>query len=375
MNNESVTVPDAYTLNDNDVAEVLQNMNSNVQVQEVEEETTEETTEEAPMNVEEILQQVQQQADIISAAASSAAPLNVGIIPGQQYTTVAVDTAEGEDNETVTNEVNLDEPEEDFNEEIPENPVEQVVEQPDENIEKIKKILADNNDDEEHSRFKGASWYDIIQQKVIMLAGIGGIGSWTALLLARLNPKAIWLYDDDRVEVANMSGQLFGMDDCRKFKTSAMVDTIKRYTTFNDIFEKSERINSSSEATDIMICGFDNMEARKTYFTLWIKYIRSLPQDKRSNCLFIDGRLSIDTAQVFVMRGDDEYSQEQYYRKYLFSDWNAEATQCSLKQTSFMASFIGSVIANMLVNFCTEDGELPFKTEYNSKFVLLKRED
>ena len=40
-----------------------------------------------------------------------------------------------------------------------------------------------------------------------------------------------------------------------------------------------------------------------------------------------------------------------------------------------MASFIGSVIANMLVNFCTEDGELPFKTEYNSKFVLLKRED
>lgn len=231
MNNELVTVPDAYTLNDNDVAEVLQSMNSNVQVPEV------------------------------------------------------------EDNETVTQEVNLDETEEDFNEEIPENPVEQVVEQTDENIEKIKRILADNNDDEEHSRFKGASWYDVIQQKVIMLAGIGGIGSWTALLLARLNPKAIWLYDDDRVEVANMSGQLFGMDDCEKFKTSAIVDTIKRYTTFNDIFEKSERINFSSEATDIMICGFDNMEARKTYFTLWVKYIRTLPQDKRSNCLFIDGKI------------------------------------------------------------------------------------
>ena len=173
--NESVTVPEAYTLNDNDVAEVLQNMNSNVQVQEVEEEETEEeTTEETPMNVEEILQQVQQQADIISAAAASSAPYNVGIIP-EQYT-VAVDTAEREDNETVIQEVNLDETEEDFNEEIPENPVEQIVEQPDENIERIKKILADNNDDEEHSRFKGASWYDVIQQKVIMLAGVGGIG-------------------------------------------------------------------------------------------------------------------------------------------------------------------------------------------------------
>ena len=172
MNNEPVTVPDAYTLNDNDVAEVLQSINSNVQVPEVEEE---ETTEEAPMNVEEILQQVQQQQGIMAQVAASSAQ-NIGIIPGQQYTAVAVDMAEGEDNETVTQEVNPDETEEDFNEEIPENPVEQVVEQHDESIEKIKRILADNNDDEEHSRFKGASWYDVIQQKVIMLAGIGGIG-------------------------------------------------------------------------------------------------------------------------------------------------------------------------------------------------------
>lgn len=173
MNNEPVTVPDAYTLNDNDVAEVLQNMNNNVQIQEVEGEAEEETTEETPMNVEEILQQVQQQQGIMAQVAASSA-LNIGIIPGQY--TVAADTAEGEDNETVTQEVNLDETEEDFNEEVPENTVEQVVEQPDENIERIKKILADNNDDEEHSRFKGASWYDVIQQKVIMLAGVGGIG-------------------------------------------------------------------------------------------------------------------------------------------------------------------------------------------------------
>ena len=42
-------------------------------------------------------------------------------------------------------------------------------------IQRIKKILEDNHD-EEHSRFKGASWYDVIRQKVIMLAGVGGIG-------------------------------------------------------------------------------------------------------------------------------------------------------------------------------------------------------
>lgn len=318
MNEE--TIQETYSLNDDDIEEVLNNMEETST-------TTEETSEEP----------------------------------------VAVEPVDFEDDE----EDNSEEYEDDDEEENEEPQEELTVEN---SLQRIKRIIT-GNADEEHSRFKGAPWYEIIRQKVIMIAGMGGIGSWNALLIARLNPKAIWVYDDDMVEIANMSGQLYGIDDCGKYKTSAIIDTIKRYTTFNDIFEKRERITSNSESADIMVCGFDNMAARKTYFTLWIKHVRALPEEKKKDCLFIDGRLSIDVAQVFTIRGDDEYSQEQYYRKYLFDDWQAESTQCSLKQTSFMASFIGSIMTNMLVNFCTEDGELPFKTEYNSKFVLLKRED
>jgi hypothetical protein len=258
MNEE--TTQETYSLNDGDIEEVLNNMAGTST-------TTEETSEEA----------------------------------------VAVEPVDFEyDEENNSEEYDEDEEEEEENEGNEEAQEELTIES---SLQRIRRILTDNAD-EEHSRFKGAPWYEIIRQKVIMIAGMGGIGSWNALLIARLNPRAIWMYDDDMVEIANMSGQLYGIDDCGKYKTSAMVDTIKRYTTFNDIFEKRERITSNSESADIMVCGFDNMAARKIYFTLWVKHVRELSPERKKDCLFIDGRLSIDVAQVFTIRGDDEYSQE-----------------------------------------------------------------
>ena len=63
--------------------------------------------------------------------------------------------------------------------------------------------------DETTSRFSSASWYDKIQEKTVIIAGIGGIGSWFSLLLSRMKPLSIFVYDDDIVEAVNMSGELY----------------------------------------------------------------------------------------------------------------------------------------------------------------------
>ena len=63
------------------------------------------------------------------------------------------------------------------------------------------------------SRFSGAEWFKLIQTKHISLAGLGGIGSHTAFMLSRVHPASMTFYDDDTVEPANMSGQLFGRND------------------------------------------------------------------------------------------------------------------------------------------------------------------
>lgn len=237
---------------------------------------------------------------------------------------------------------------------------------------------------EETSRFSGAVWFEKVQEKIVTLAGLGGIGGYVAFLLSRLRPHRIIMYDDDTVEEANMSGQLYKMSDIGKAKTRAMADMIYSYSNFYGISAYTERFEATSEATDIMICGFDNMEARKVFYMKWSSRVMSLPEEQRKHCLFIDGRLAAEMLQVLCIRGDDTYNMDRYSREWLFSDSEADPTQCSYKQTTFMANMIGSIIVNLFVNFCANDIEgeeapvierdLPFLTTYDASMMMFTTE-
>lgn len=228
------------------------------------------------------------------------------------------------------------------------------------------------------SRFSGTEWYNEIQKQRIILAGCGGIGSWTILQLARMNPAALFMYDDDVVEQANMSGQLYCQEDVGKTKVDAMVDMIKSYTTMRNIYAIKDKFTQNSEAGDVMICGFDNMAARRTFFSAWNNHVMNKPEEGRHKCLYLDGRLSIDTLQVFCITGDNDWAMAEYAGKYLFSDAQAEETQCSLKQTTYLACMIGSMIVNLFTNWTANllnpiiPYDLPFFTEYDAQNMIFK---
>ena len=235
--------------------------------------------------------------------------------------------------------------------------------------------------DESTSRFSGTEWYNEIKKQRIILAGCGGIGSWTALQLARMSPESIFLYDDDVVEMANMSGQLYGGEDIGIAKVDAIARTLHAYTTVQNIYALNQRFTSETEAGDIMICGFDNMKARKTFFHSWRKHLRNISNDEKKRCLYLDGRLSIDTLQIFCLTGDDDYNISRYAEDYLFSDEDADATVCSMKQTTYLACMIGSFIVNLFTNHVANlldpiiPYDLPFFTEYDSQHMIFKTEN
>ena len=131
--------------------------------------------------------------------------------------------------------------------------------------------------DEATSSFSGAIWYSAIQSKIITLAGVGGIGSYVGFLLARLKPAGLYLYDPDIVEQANMSGQLYGSQDLGQGKVYALNKMMQEYANYFTTIAYQERFTEESEATDIMICGFDNMEARKLFFDAWEDRLMSKP--------------------------------------------------------------------------------------------------
>ena len=232
--------------------------------------------------------------------------------------------------------------------------------------------------DEATSRFSSAIWYEKIQEKTVIVAGCGGIGSWTTLLLARMKPASMFIYDNDIIEAVNMSGQLYSQSDLGRPKVSALAEMIRNYAGYGSVFAISERFTEESEASDIMICGFDNMAARKLFFNKWLSHVQSKPEEERKNCLFIDGRLAAEEFQVLCIKGDDEYNINRYNNEFLFSDAEADETICSYKQTTFCANMIASYMVNLFVNFCANEvgayRDLPFLTTYNAETMYLKTE-
>ena len=139
------------------------------------------------------------------------------------------------------------------------------------------------------ARFSGASWFEDIQNQTIIVAGQGGIGSWVSMVLSRMHPRQIFIYDDDVVETVNLAGQLYNKQSVGKKKVNAMATIMKDFSDYNGTMAVDRKWTEESEPGDIMICGFDNMAARKTFFESWLRHIVNHPHPEK--CLYLDGRI------------------------------------------------------------------------------------
>ncbi len=231
-------------------------------------------------------------------------------------------------------------------------------------------------------RFSGASWFEAAKDARVTIAGVGGIGSWTSLLLSRISKSIrIQLYDDDRVETVNLAGQMFSSNQVGLYKVYAAQEVI---THFSDIYcsASSSRITSLSNIYDkIVICGFDNMGARKLLYYKWKDLAKSYPAHRHGEFLFIDGRMNAEEFQIFSITGDDDYNMKRYEEEFLFSDDEVAPAVCSYKQTTYCASMIASFIINSLVNFLSNQNlenmprQVPFYINYDALLMHLKLED
>lgn len=232
------------------------------------------------------------------------------------------------------------------------------------------------------SRFNSAIWYVKILTKKVILAGVGGIGSYVGLLLSRLQIQRIEIYDPDIVESVNISGQLYPINSIGDSKTSALIRLMREFSGYYNYNAHTRRFDEHSNAGPIMICGFDNMQARKIFFDKWHTYVNSLSTEDRKNCLYIDGRLAAEEFQILSIQGDDERAIDEYKNKWLFSDDEAEATICSYKQTTFMANMIASMMVNVFVNFVANQSnpapiiprDIPFFISYSADTMFTKVE-
>lgn len=251
---------------------------------------------------------------------------------------------------------------------------------PEEEVNIIPNNLELLNKTDNLSRFQGAMWFDAVQQLRVTIAGLGGIGSWTALLLSRLNVSNILLIDPDNVEEVNMAGQLYRHGHIGASKTNSTTFNIQDFSNYYRVDYLARRIEDCQLYHNILICGFDNMEARKHAFYKWKNMVESLCHADKEKALFIDGRLDAEDLQIFCITGNDTHLIQKYENEYLYSDADVEEAPCSFKQTSYLAAMIGSLITNLVVNFVSNtvvefSKVLPFKTSFNTSILKLIAED
>ena len=250
--------------------------------------------------------------------------------------------------------------------------------------------------EEQNSRFAGAPWYN--EKPVIDIYGAGGIGSYLSFFLARAGFN-IRIHDFDYVELGNFSGQLFEKMYMGASKVNALERTIedlcvlREYQHVNGyesrISGTEELIyyfNNNSEYYIACSC-FDNMQARKDLFSSWVFSMneiirRNYPDNEeeanklRKRFLFLDGRLTMESFQIFCIRGDDITAQAIYQDKALFEDSAIPDDACTMKQTSHIAAMIGAQMTAFITNYITnvKDGvegrTVPYKYEYFAPLAL-----
>lgn len=212
----------------------------------------------------------------------------------------------------------------------------------------------------QYDRVKGAEWFSTLYKKPVLLLGAGGIGSWAALFLARLGVD-LTVYDHDLYESHNMTGQLVRQRDIGKQKSITSQEILRELSPDATVLAE-DKYTEDSFTNDIVICGFDNMEARKLAFRKWRDYLLTLSMEQRAKCFFQDGRLNAELLQIFSISGEDEIAIMNYEANHLFNDDEVQELECTFKQTSHFAAMIAAHMVEFLTNWATNAfGDTPYR--------------
>lgn len=193
------------------------------------------------------------------------------------------------------------------------------------------------------SRFSDAPWMKF--REYITIIGAGGIGSWTAFILAKMGYN-ITVYDNDVLETVNIGSQLYPLQFCNKTKVNAMEEMFnffdRNYYGYDAI---ADRFTEDHAADYYMICAVDNMATRKLSVEKWFKYNEE--NGWVNNPIYIDGRMDAESIEIYCLTCAEDFHK---YQHSLFNDEEVSDAPCSFKSTPYTAALIGSRITSILIN-------------------------
>jgi len=123
---------------------------------------------------------------------------------------------------------------------------------------------------------------EILAQKTVAIAGLGGLGSNAAISLVRSGIGKLILADCDKVELSNLNRQAYFLDDVGEKKTEALAEYLKninpeiKLECYTKLLTENN-ISEFFEKADLLIEAFDKAESKAWLIEAWCTHFPDKP--------------------------------------------------------------------------------------------------
>lgn len=192
--------------------------------------------------------------------------------------------------------------------------------------------------------------------KPIVIIGLGGIGSWVALELAKMGARELWFYDYDSVEVHNACYSVYGRhqtvspNNPVKKKVVAMKRFLHRWESYGKfgrdlkikVFDRAPLSDEIFPKLCIVVVAVDDMDTRKE---IWEKNIYLNP-----NVLYlVEARMGAEASMIYTIRSmNDDDARFYSSPSILYPQSEASRETCAEQSFVFTAAATGSIITSQI---------------------------
>lgn len=178
-------------------------------------------------------------------------------------------------------------------------------------------------------------WFDPDKtQAAATIVGCGGIGSFTALALAKLGVQRLNLVDFDTVDEHNVPNQLFSRHQINDNKVAALHEHLSEQVGVKAA-TYCQPLQDGIPRAPVVISALDSMTARKDLWAL-VRY-------KLDVKLFLDGRLAGENVLLYAVDPTNP-TDVKGYEGTLHSDEEGSDQPCTARSIIDVGFAIGSLM-------------------------------
>jgi molybdopterin/thiamine biosynthesis adenylyltransferase len=196
----------------------------------------------------------------------------------------------------------------------------------------------------------------------VTIVGAGGIGSPTALTLAKMGCPQITIYDPDTIEQHNLPNQLYRLADVGQPKVKALQAIIHEFTDC-EVNPVAERL-VEADLSGVVISAVDSMAERQSIWQGSIRYRIRVD-------LYVDARMGAEVSRVFSVRPTDP-DDVRFYESTLYSDLEATEENCTARAIIYNVLNVASLVANIVKRHARgEEGHRELIFDFATMSLLL----